>query len=130
MISFQPVLDGNVHSVYFPAGIRTSPIVMVPPSTSRLVAALAPVRHTESHGTMPPKITRPRLDGREYLIVMVPFWNGTSSVSSGERYPIALPVLSALAKRFAHGWIVTGFADRRTITLKVVPSAFMRTMRP
>src|SRR5207253_4489299 len=63
MMSFQAARPGMVHKVYFPA------VRVVPPTTrselvSNTVASFAPVRHTWSHGTTFPKMTRPRADGR------------------------------------------------------------------
>ena len=62
-MTFQPVCDGKVQSVYLPAGTLAPPITR---STGVLncVAAFAPVRHTLFHGTTSPKITRPRFIGR------------------------------------------------------------------
>src|SRR5258708_32679996 len=68
MISFQPVSEGSVYSVYLPAGTFVSPTV-TSPSVTNVVASLAPVRHTCPKGTSPPMIFLPRVDGRLYSIV-------------------------------------------------------------
>src|SRR2546426_1536544 len=54
---------GTVQRLYSPAGSLV-PATIKSASVSSTVAALAPVRHTWFHGTTPPKITRPRAEGR------------------------------------------------------------------
>jgi hypothetical protein len=63
MISFHPPRAGSVQRLYEPRGTVTPPTLRSALVVST-VAALAPVRHTSSYGTTPPRMVRPRRDGR------------------------------------------------------------------
>src|SRR5687767_3926011 len=97
MISCQPVVFGIVHRVYEPAGTRTLPTIRSR-SVVNPVAEFAPVRQTVPQGTTgPPKISRPRAEGRWYAIDTLAPPTFARTVSAGESGPSPRPAASRAA---------------------------------
>src|SRR6266571_1017991 len=89
MISFHEVSEGKVYRVYWPAGTLVPPTVKSA-SVVKLVASLAPVRHTCPYGTTSPMILRgcpvlgSRILGRLYSMeIFLPSAKVSAAVPGG-----------------------------------------------
>src|SRR4029079_13722287 len=100
MMSFDPVVVGRDHNVYFPAGTSVLPNIKSA-DVMNCVAALAPVRQTVSSRTLFPKIFLPLFIGRLETLSMSAAPIVARTVSAGDVAPAGPCAVSYAAQLFA-----------------------------